>query len=477
VKLLKVDFEGLQKNLELKESALFTMQRSIDRCGMELNRIVAQHDTAVDDEVQLQIDDMRKTAQRMICELEAKIMGIEIQQAALTDQLWGEETGLAKVCGEAKRIRADLEGLTEDVRLLQSTRVEPKHLSQLRQEVHNCLGKAEDEMRTLRSNVGNVVNDTKEHLRTALETVATQHACFMEEVRGSYRAELMQAADLREEVGVSVAQMRRDSHEMDLRIQSYAGQTSQLLEEHKDVMDDSDKRRKRDRASLDLEIKGIQKRIGGIFDSHTLISKGIEHLGGIVGTLVEAERMQCAFNLQDTMDREHMYLLGLREEAAPKEPPPHGVEQSPGSGRTKQHVIGSPRRAAKKAQIVHVDQRCLSCSGQSPTVLSAFKMACLQYKPSPVKFQDVEHTRFDILNKMSQVLARAHNMYSFGPEGQEEASTGNSKGKALGDYMPIGAGASQVESRGTSRLPNLNTNNVPSTPRISAKTGKGDMIE
>merc|ERR1719409_1005797 len=103
-------------------------------------------------------------------------------------------------------------------------------------------------------------------------------------------------------------------------------------------MEDSEKRRKRDRTSLDLEIKGIQKRLGGIFDSHALISRGFEHLGSIVGTLLEAVRMQCAFNMQDTLDREHMYLLGLREEGAPKDLLPAG--HSP--GKTKNLIHGSP---------------------------------------------------------------------------------------------------------------------------------------
>merc|ERR1719359_2018834 len=109
--------------------------------------------------------------------------------------------------------------------------------------------------------------------------------------------------------------------------------------------------------------------------------------------------MNCAFNLQDTLDREDMYLLGLREEA-PKESP----QQSP--SKPKVQGSKSPRRG-KTSKIVRVEERCLSCSGQAPTVLSAFKMACLQYNPSPVKFQDVDHTRIDLLAKMEQVLNRA----------------------------------------------------------------------
>merc|ERR1719267_202703 len=120
----------------------------------------------------------------------------------------------------------------------------------------------------LRSNVGNVVNDTREHLRTALETVATQHARFMEEVRVSYRGELDEAAKLRVEVEGFLKEMRELCEATSSQVEAAQDKAEALLQEQKVVLEDSERRRKRDITSLDLETKGIQKRLGGIFDSH-----------------------------------------------------------------------------------------------------------------------------------------------------------------------------------------------------------------
>lgn len=498
VMTMQTEFQGLQKNLELKESAIFATQRSLDRCSAELNRILDNQNESMDAIVQEQIDEMRKSAHRMICELEAKIMGLELQQASFTDQLWGEETGLAKVCGEVKRSREALDEVSDAVRELQENRVQPEDLKTLRHEVKTCLSKAEEDMKALRGNVGNVVNDTQEHFRTALETVATQHACFMEEVRRKYRAELAQSAQLREDVEGHVAVLKANTANIEKRVEQAAVKADDHLQDQKNVMEESEKKRKRDRVALELEIKGIQKRLGGIFDSHAVVSKGFAHLGEILGFMLEAVRMQCAFELQDTSDREHMYLLGLREETAPKEPSP--PTQSP--GRAKICAQGSPRRtkvAAQKSQIVAVDQRCLSCSGQAPTVLSAFKTACLQYNPSPVNFQDTEHTRFDILHKIELSLQRAHEMYSEGPQGRAQreevghqspgrtkrSNGGNGNGRLnIADYMPMSEGVtskpvSQEKDARISRFPTLHAsrpNSVPSTPRDGTRL-KADMIE
>merc|ERR1719355_58466 len=64
--------------------------------------------------------------------------------------------------------------------------------------------------------------------------------------------------------------------------------------------------------------------------------------------------------------------------------------------------------------VVRVDNRCLSCSGQAPLVLSAFKMACLQYAPSPVEHDGSKHDRGELLQQRSQLLQTAHGLLSEG---------------------------------------------------------------
>merc|ERR1719377_335652 len=115
-----------------------------------------------------------------------------------------------------------------------------------------------------------------------------------------------------------------------------------------------------------------------------------------------------------------MFLLGVEEkETAPAHSDNVSTvaanANSPGKKKAQHPVNGTPRKTKAKAQILSVDKRCLSCSGQAPTILSAFKMACLQYNPSPVKFHDVDHNRHDFLFKMEELLGSCQSMFSGGP--------------------------------------------------------------
>jgi uncharacterized phage infection (PIP) family protein YhgE len=149
VKGLRGELEGFAKNLERKESAILHTQRSLDRCSMELNRLLDNESMTMEKEIQEKLDETRKMTHKMICELEAKIMGLELKQAALTDELWGEETGLARVSGEVKKTRESIDELSGVVNKLKDARVLPEHLSDLRHEVKNWLGKWQEEQRQL----------------------------------------------------------------------------------------------------------------------------------------------------------------------------------------------------------------------------------------------------------------------------------------------------------------------------------------
>mmetsp|Transcript_10449 Transcript_10449/g.19252 ORF Transcript_10449/g.19252 Transcript_10449/m.19252 type:complete len:580 (+) Transcript_10449:97-1836(+) len=458
---LRVEFEDQKKKLEREESSILHMHRCLERVTTDLNRVFDKLEESTEDDVQQQLDEQRRVLHKMICELEAKIMNVEIQHAALTDQLWGGETGLAKVTGEVKKVTDRIESLDQAVAMLKASRVQPEHLVKLKEEVKHCLSNTESDMFALRREVGNVVNDTKEHLRTALETTATQYATFMQEVRTSYGKELAHNAQLRTDVEAFMADGKQHREDVEKRVDEQSRRANNIMSEQQSVIEDEGRKRKRDRTTLDLEIKGIQKRLGGIFDSHAEITKGFEHLRNVVGKLLGAARMQCAVDLQDTEDREKVYLLGMRldsqkEESAgpmsPGRPPSEKIQPSP---RRKPKILGH-----QPQPIVKVDQRCLACSGSAPTVLSAFKMACLQYNPSPVDFQDSHFSRFELLFRIKDFLGSAADLYeASNTQGTMKRSDlegtplATPPSGALAEYSPMSLSL-QKDDR-TNRLPTL----------------------
>ena len=47
---------------------------------------------------------------------------------------------------------------------------------------------------------------------------------------------------------------------------------------------------------------------------------------------------------------------------------------------------------------------CMSCSGQNPTILSAFKMACLNYSPSGIKYKQRNYTRKQLISVLGSLV-------------------------------------------------------------------------
>jgi hypothetical protein len=47
---------------------------------------------------------------------------------------------------------------------------------------------------------------------------------------------------------------------------------------------------------------------------------------------------------------------------------------------------------------------CMSCSGQNPTILSAFKMACLNYSPSGIKYKQRTYTRKQLISVLGSLV-------------------------------------------------------------------------
>jgi len=286
---------------------------------------------------------------------------------------------------------------------------------------------------------------------------------------------------------------------IDSRVLDNFSRTEALLSEQRESIEELDRKRKRDRTSADLELKSIKKRLGGVFDSSDAVLRGLEHLTTVLGTVIDAASMQCALDVQDSSDRDQVSLLGLREEqqhstvaGSPNcSPPTAAMKRMAAAPSPRRKQVGGTdgwsthRKGNSGKEILHVDSRCLSCSFQAPTVLSAFKIACLQYNPSPVFFQNAVYNRDDLLRHVEASLSQAHTRFLAGPqrggmqesmdEEVDDAATENgcsvkSGQGPLSDF----ASAAQFTARGDQnamKLPHLRgkMGSTPVSPRLSCR--------
>jgi len=403
-------------NLEQKESALHHLHRSVDRAGLELNRLQEAQDQQRES-FEARLDEQSKRLNTAQAQTDVKITALEMKHHALTDELWSEETGLARVTGELKKTNSVVETLLADMSDVQSGKAERKQLDQVHADVDYMLAEAHTAVADMRQAVGHVVDDVKEHFRTASDTMSAYNARFVTEVRGDYEAELAQAAKVREEVRVFMEEVGEHIRGLDVRVADAASRASALAAEAREEVEELNKKRKRDKTTSENEFKALKKRLGGVFDNSDAVLRGIEHIYGVLALMLDSDFMQSSLEIQDSKDRKRIALMGVKDDdqmlvrsyqSEPQHPRPECRSKSAPSSKACRRVAGG-KGANLQEPVVRVDTRCLSCSGQAPLVLSAFKMACLQYAPSPVEHDGSQHDRNDLLQQRHALLSGAHN--------------------------------------------------------------------
>lgn len=112
-------------------------------------------------------------------------------------------------------------------------------------------------------------------------------------------------------------------------------------------------------------------------------------------SLLELARIDVQLMESEEEDKKSISLLGLRDDVNPNAPLP------PSTGANM-----SPTRYSAMAadQVVKLDKTCLSCTTQPLKIVSAFKMACLTYFPSPVGYQGLSISRLDLIETKRQLL-------------------------------------------------------------------------
>jgi len=479
--------DAFKYSLEQKESVLHHLQRSVELSAMELNRLADAQETEKE-LLENRIDDQSRKINLEKSQTEVHIAGLELKIAALTDELWGEETGLAKVAGELKKAHSSFEKLEAAVDTLKEGKAEAAQLDRLRAEVAKMVHEANSSVSSMRQTVGNVVNDVREHFRTASQTISAHNAHFITEVRGQYQVELEKAAGLRVEVLDFVQQVHRTIESQDARVAETAAKASALAAEAREEVEELNRRRKRDKTSSDNELKALKKRLGGVFDNSDAVLKGIEHLYDVIHMILEGELIGSSLEMQDVVDKKKIALMGVKDDETtiarsyqnqPQQPRPEcRATTAPGGARPRG---GRSQTASANPQepVVRVNTKCLSCSGQAPLVLSAFKMACLQYAPSPVEYEGRHQDRQELLNRRHGLLQRCRSALNAGPaatagaSGQaraaadslEAADRGDDADAALGEYAAFEVQARRSGPNGL-RLPNMSSETMrPMTVR------------
>ena len=118
-------------------------------------------------------------------------------------------------------------------------------------------------------------------------------------------------------------------------------------------------------------------------------------------SLVETAYMESLLQYQDEFDRHSMSLFGINER---KKPANEGKVKSDLKDLLKENT--STQVSLFDQPYKKIDEECLSCSLDKyrPTIKEAFKMACVEYKPSGVPFRGNNYLRKSMIEIKDNLL-------------------------------------------------------------------------
>lgn len=394
--LTKHELEGFRYNLEQKESIIRGLTRTAERVNGEMSKV--QEELT---QQGVKYDEKHSTHYKVITknkmELDSRLLLLEGKHNKLADDLWGEETGLATLNGEVQKTNHVVTEMVEEVKRLERKKASLQQVEAMQEEVNKLIREANSNVVALKATVCGVVKDVKEHFKTAASSISTNNANMISEMRVAYQNELDHAAKLRNEVMTFMQETQSNITHLEDVVRSSQDVAERLVGEVRRDVEDLQKKRKKDRASVDMEIKAHKKQMGGVYDSTDNVQKGLERLAGALEVLLESDRVQAALDAQDLVDRKNVALLGYK----------NGGDTSKKKSRRHDDEDGDEGGGKGGSAVISVDQRCLSCSGTHQEVLSGFKMACLNYTPGQVSYEKFQYDRSDLMNIRQELLSQA----------------------------------------------------------------------
>lgn len=184
---------------------------------------------------------------------------------------------------------------------------------------------------------------------------------------------------IKSEIEVILNSMKKKQDEFIEAYQRQAKEMELLLSESVHECSMVTNQRKRDLTDMNTSLAEITGRFDRFTAHYEKHEEHSEELLKKLNSIVEICKIFQALQQQDECDRESIALMGYKETKVPSK------------GNLKKPVIS-------------VDKSCLSCTGQNPTILSAFKMACLTYMPSQVMFSSQEFSRKELIDIQRRMI-------------------------------------------------------------------------
>lgn len=293
----------------------------------------------------------------------------------------------------------------------------------------------------LKQQFGSLIDDVKAHFHTALEAVGTSTARQMQDMRAKYQDEARSINRVTAEIDAFLEEQRGVQTALKDEVAEARNDVRSSVAMFHEQVKEQVRSAEHTTSNLAIEVQQLKTTLTEVTSKTRSHGTARTAESAVTNLLVECLLVSSALDWQDDQDRKSVALYGYK--AGDNRPPP-GVQMPwtlpdiEGAARTTARSIDgaarttgkllTPRQTGGKFRegsgmstprsgvtpVMTIDNRCLSCSGSAATVLSGFKLACLEYAASPVEYQKATYSRAELIQLQMDLLRQAKQQLSDG---------------------------------------------------------------
>lgn len=371
-------------------------------------------------------------------EFETRIHTMETEHYTFRDNQVGLDTSIAHLRSELGLVKSDVAEAKAGVLDLWRAKVDVQCVEEQQQEFSEFARRVDAHVTSSSVQFGNMVDDVKAHFQTAADVVGNITAQQIREMHAKYKEETKKANVVLDSLDSFPRRQKELEESVNGRVQRAVDDSARERDSIREQMERQLKKAENDRNEMAIDLKQLRRTLEDIENNG---GANTTAGGGAISTdmlsmLVESSLLGASLELQDDQDRRSIALFGYKPGAEDGNSAlsQHRRSTSRGGACTLPELDGSrsaragkatPRRRLAPADgtgnfgtipepVVTLDKRCLNCSGSQATVLAGFKVACLQYAPSPVEYKKATYVRTELINLridlLNQVKEQLQNM-------------------------------------------------------------------
>lgn len=407
--LQEIEINALRQSLERKNADTNSYSRTLK--GLEDLVLGIQEQTGELRKYCVErLDLNRDKITKLRDEFETREMAVENEQYRLQDQQTRTDTMIAHMKAELARVGNSVGDIVNGVADLWSAKASVGCVEEQQQEFSEFARQVNTHVSGLRQQFGSLVDDVKAHFQTAAHVVGTSTAKQMDDMREHYQEEVQRVDTVLGEIADFVEIQKEQQTKMKTVISDIQEAAKKEVDSLRGSLESQSQKIGADCMNLTIEVQQLRRTTREMEGAAMGQDHGRNLRNDITSMLVESQLLGAMLDMQDDQDRKSIALFGIKANDEKQKDTSRTcslpeLNGAAGGGRSSS---ATPRTAqTSQAPVMTIDKRCLSCSGSAATVLAGFKLACLQYAPSPVDYQKVTYSRSELIRLRMDLLQQA----------------------------------------------------------------------